>query len=274
MDALADLDSVYDEVVEHIRSLGLVEYPRPVSGRSEAPRAGWGPDPEWRAFLDLAPLVGAGVVYVVFFRLEEGDLPEIDEGEQPDPRLASHLGQIFLITLDYVGGGVIHSIVLEASWYTEAQDESGLIAGPDQNEQVHALVDRATSEGWVQRIAEDPRFYGVKKLSDRSSAVILILGELGVVVDRAGGWDAEHRLARWLSDMASSQVDQVRAAVEDRALSEVPELVTQLVSENPDWFSWRVALREQKGKRLVAERYGWAIPVVVAEVARHKQAKD
>ena len=53
-------------------------------------------------------------------------------------------------------------------------------------------------------------------------------------------------------------------------MREVPEMAADLTASHPEWWSWRVSHREQEARKVVVERYGMSLPVVVEEVARYR----
>lgn len=272
MSGFVELETTYEEIADHLNTLGLALYPGYLRSGKESDRLVWSGD-DWRAFVNLAPQVGAPVLYVEQMILEEGGLPDEDDDPSGAAResLESHLGETYILVLAYVGHGVVHRMSLRTQWWNDAQDDSGAIVGVDANKEYERLISLAREGSWVLTIAYDPRFYGSKRRADWAVATTDILKELGVTVDPRAPWGPEFRISRWLCDLAGSMIDDVRAVITDRALDDIPNMATQLMTENPEWTSWRVGMREEKAKRLISEKYGWAIPVVVAEVARKKR---
>ncbi len=106
-----ELESEYPKIVDHVRSLGLVLYPRRIIADEWSLLVPWGIGSDWKAFLDLAPQIGASTIYVEAVELEDADLPENDEYEPgvPDESLTQDVGEVCMITMAYASSGVVHS---------------------------------------------------------------------------------------------------------------------------------------------------------------------
>lgn len=281
IDAPNDLAEVHRAVLDHIEELGLAHFPSNLGlGSDKWPAfALWTDDENWKEFLAIAPRVGAKVVYTNLDQLSEDDLlDEQDEGAEAEAEaLAAHLGQPFRLSVAYVSGIVVHLWMCETSWWRALLDEQAKSDELDDDaigKLVEPLIARMAEEGWARRIAEDRRFYGAKRTSEQREAGYLILRDL--LGAEAHLLDAPDSRALWpfrracakLMNMAGMEVDSVRAEVSDRALGEVPEMVAQIVAEHPDTPGCGYRLREQRARRLVADRYGMNIAAVTAEVAR------
>lgn len=283
MDNHDDLEAIHQAVLEHIQGLGLVHFPSNLGlGDDKWPVfALWTADDDWRDFLALAPKAGAHVVYTNLDVLTKDDLPDEEEenvqAKTKSLALADHLGEPFRLSVAYVVGVVVHLWMREAVWWQAIEEERAESVELDRIEidkQYKALFARAAEEGWARKIAEDPRVYCAKRPGAQLQACFTVIREL--LGDKAGMMEpprgparqAYHRGLNDLLAMVQAEVGAVRVEVEDRALSEIDEMVTQLVAENPNWHVWGFRLRQQKAKRLVTDRYGCDIPAVTAEVAK------
>jgi len=166
-----ELESTYEQMVDRIDSLGLLVYPRLVRIGQEAPRVVWGMNIDWQGFIDLAPKVGASVVYLCPLTLVESDLLAADDSEEPDPAdpLIAHIGKIYELIAIYVAQGVQHRLSMETTWWADANDVPDETTGPDSDAELQRLLEQALREDWVRKIVNDPRYYGARSAPARRS---------------------------------------------------------------------------------------------------------
>lgn len=268
------LNELHEAVLNQIKELGLVHYPSSLGlgDNSAALLAFWTEDDNWRMFIALASEVGATVVYTGLSVLSAEDIADEENADGTLPEsLSSHLGEPVRLSVAYAVGPIVHLWIREASWWQEIDDEqTGLDEEADkQNE---AILARAAEAGWARKIAEDPRYYSPTREGPRIDAAYEIVGEL--LGAEAGEARDVGPVAWRLHEQAEELVEDVRAQVEERALAEVPEMVSQLTAKNPDWYGWAYRVRRPKAKRLVTDRYGMNIAGVTDEVARWSAEKQ
>lgn len=272
------LEELHEAVLHQIKELGLIHYPSSLGlgDSSAALLAFWTEDDNWKTFIALASAVGATVVYTGLSVLSAEDIAdeEQDDGTLPES-LSGQLGEPVRLTVAYAVGPIVHLWIREASWWQEIDDEQTVLDG-EAGKHNEAILARAAEEGWAHKVAEDPRYYSAHRSGDRIDATDTILREILGMEARDTHWLGSDlsRVAIQLHFRALELVEAVRARVEDRALAEVPEMVSQLSAENADWYAWAYRMRRQKAKRLVTNRYGMNIPAVTDEVARWSAEKQ
>lgn len=261
------LNELHEAVLNQIKELGLVHYPSSLGlgDSSAALLAFWTEDDDWRRFIALASEVGATVVYTGLSVLSAEDIADEEEADGTLPEsLSIHLGDPVRLTVAYAVGPIVHLWTREASWRQEIDDEQSVLDG-EASKQNEAILARAAEADWARKIAEDPRYYSATRAGPRIDAAYEIVGELlGTEALEARDMDT---VAWRLQAQAEELIEDVRAHIEEKALAEVPEMVSQLAAKNPDWYSWAYRVRRTKAKRLVTDRYGMNIAGVTDEVA-------
>lgn len=149
--------------------------------------------PDFEPFLVLAKTSEARVVYVdCTICVTEGLLDLELAGDSPDfdrlaATLAPRVGELVEATLSWVGGSVVHSMTLSASWADDyftawqlAEDESEEAEDDESDED----LDEEEVRRHAELLARDPKFQAARSSAQREFAARKILDE-SVRMDRA-----------------------------------------------------------------------------------------
>jgi hypothetical protein len=259
------LQQLAEDMKNHADTIGLFCYPAGFSERALGERIVYWPDADWKTFLSLAPKVGSEVVYISAVADEEGSIYEDLDGEGEHDS-DEHEGEIELVRVAYVGGGVAHVFTKFAEWHFDRISETASLHD-DRQAMYDRFMARAVEQNWARRIASDKRFYTATRNMQRDVVVELLV--------EMSGESPEDLVNSWVRrDIFTQAVDLSTAVLEelrDRAFEEVPLIAGELMANNPGWNQMRVGPKEHLAKRAVKDRYGIPMPVVAEEVARYKR---
>jgi len=256
-------EDLIKEVDDEAERLGLIVFAGPLEEFGTALVARGEEGYGLREFLQLGAAFGVDVIYVGTKTLAEmqarspnDDLKKLIDikGEWEPAKL----------TIGYAHRGVAHIWTDYPDWMPDAE---GAESAFDRRltAMLEELRERAREEKWTTELLGIPAFCMVDR-SLRCDIIYGFLREKGVVTtdhDRA-----LNHLVDWLVYSTTQSALEMRDILIDQAIDDVPAMTMELTASNPDWYALRVAVRERKASRIVADRLGYAVPLIVEEVAR------
>jgi len=264
VDTSGSLEELAEEISDAARELGLLVLPAVLDSVGAAATARFEMG-DWNAFLEIATALKVGVIYVgtstlgsLISRSPDSGiydlLEEFDEDESAQ------------LTVGYAMGSVMHLWQQPANWLAAAEEDERA-AERRSDALLEELRERASAGKWDAELLAIPAFCMVDRPAQFEIAYDF-LREKGVMAE-----DDElalDSLVSWLIYTTRQSVHQMRDILMDRALADVPTMANELAESDPQWTKLRVAMKERAASRLVADRLGYPVPLVIEEVARWK----